>query len=135
MWFETERQSLQLEAAALSFPQLTTMGRSDPPPPWKLEWCIIYPEGDYIRIREDYSQSTAYPKDKNGLRNYMSFHYGNAAAADRLGQRKYRSSDPTVIRLCSQKKVRGPHLHYDGPDHHEQDSVSGLTIDQCDLFD
>jgi hypothetical protein len=131
-WFENERQALELEPAALSFPQLTTSGRFEPPPPWKLEWCIIYPDGSYIRIREDFSQTNQYPKNKDGVRNYMSFHYGIRPNANRVG-RKYKSSDPTFLRLCSQRKVRDPHLHY-GSEHHEQISVKGLDIANCDLF-
>jgi hypothetical protein len=92
-----------------------------------LTWELRFEDGKYIRAKEHYSKIRGRSEAR---RLYFSFHYGpDPAPAEPM------ASDPVDIRIDKQSG-QPPHMHYNGPgDHIGQDRVSGLALEDVELFD
>jgi hypothetical protein len=101
--------------------------------PWKVDWAVIFKDGNYVRIKEIHR---AFTGTKQGEREHFSFHYGPAHPTDRdrrgmptIGN----SAPPAVLRIDVDRNP--PHIHLDGEDHIEQSRVVGFTIHDADMVD
>jgi hypothetical protein len=134
--FDVERQALEREfgPAVRSWWHLLAQSASEAPPPWKLEWCIVFPNSEYIYIREHYTLLKGCRLTNEGVRTFFSYHYGERPMSDSSGQRHYHHSNPTILRVCYiTSKGKAPHLHYLGPDHHDQTGIKGFPISDAQL--
>jgi hypothetical protein len=102
-------------------------------PPWKLFWCIIYPDQQYIRIVEYYDVDTVLSR-KGGVRVQFCFHYGPLAKGR---DKKYgcpKIHKKTHIRFDLSTDQYVDHLHYLGEDHIPQDRMVGCKILDMEPF-
>jgi len=103
-------------------------------PPWKMEWAIIFDaDGTYLRVTETWWRRKPPYLLNTGIREHFSFQYGVAGPLRDLHGIPVRDySFQTFIRVdCD---THGPHLHYRGEDHIQQNRVDGFRIASADPF-
>jgi len=103
-------------------------------PPWIMDWAILYPDGYHIRVKETYKPKP-HPLYNQGQRHHFSFQYGKTTSRDAKKNMPRTASDQdTIIRL--DRDQFGPHMHYAGRSHIEQESVTGkFIIDNAEVFE
>jgi hypothetical protein len=102
-------------------------------PPWKLFWCISYPNDRYIRITEYFDVDPMLGR-RHGDRAQFGFHYGpiSKGRPDKHGCPKPILA--TDIRFDLSTDEYKDHLHYGGEEHIAQSRVQGVTILEMDPF-
>ncbi len=102
-------------------------------PPWKLFWCICYPDANYIRINEYYDVDRGMGS-QHGRRVSFGYHYGpfTPSEVDENGCPKRRKK--THIRFDVSFDQYQAHMHHGDEDHILQSRVGGITISTLDLF-
>jgi hypothetical protein len=140
MLFEDYKADFDSRIAALRFPSGTRQEgvgcetRVNPNfPPWIVDWAILYPDGLHIRVKETYKPKP-HPLYNQGQRLHFCFQYGSTTARDAKGMPRTASGRDTVIRL--DRDQFGPHMHYAGRDHIQQEDLTGkFIIDDIELFE
>ena len=140
MLFKDYKANFEARRAALRFPPGTVhegIGcdtRVNPSmPPWVMDWAILYPDDHHIRVKETYKPKP-HPLYNQGQRYHFSFQYGKTTARDHKNMPRTASDRDTIIRLDHDQF--GPHMHYAGRDHIQQESLLGkLVIDEIEVFD
>ena len=101
--------------------------------PWKLFWCITYPDLKYIRLVE-YFDVDSVAGGRHGVRVQFVFHYGETPRKlDKHGCPKPIAA--TDIRFDLSTDQYADHLHYQGENHIPQVRVEGLSILGLGPFD
>jgi hypothetical protein len=140
MLFSEYKANFDARKASLNFPsgarQLggTCEAKSRPAmPPWLVDWAILYADGKHIRVKE-YYVSQGPPDFNHGIRKHFCYQYGLTSGTDPKDMPWTTSHRDTVIRLDCDRW--GPHMHYGGNDHLQQESLTGsLAINDVQLFD
>jgi len=132
-WFRQKYDQVSLEPGCVEIgPFLDPTPRDKPP--WKLDWCVRFPDGKYLQIKERW-----FPRPirlgGRGYRKHFSFHYGEANCIYDSEGVPLKGGDayPTIIRIDDD--AYGPHLHFNGEDHIIPNRVKGLAIPDAELFD
>jgi hypothetical protein len=131
-WFQGECNNLALESGfSVVGPFLDASG--DPAsPPWQLDFAIIYPDGMYIRIVENYREL---PKRDGGggCLQYFSYHYGPCTKE----RDKYGFPEPLKdfeLRIdLDPWSLR--HIHYAGENHIPEVRLPGLDFNKINPFE
>jgi hypothetical protein len=100
---------------------------------WEVEWILIFTDPkSYVRIHELYAKRAGLYLSR---RIRFSYHYGPLIKTLASGLPEWEAADALFVRIDNSN--RPPHLHHetDAKDHIPQSRVSGLTLDQVDLFD
>jgi hypothetical protein len=103
--------------------------------PWKAEWAVLFPDGNYFRVKECFNRK-GYPNSGAGIREHFSFHYGKAhpnLSPD--GYPDTRAKDTPVADLRIDTDFhRDPHIHVNSEEHLTQNRVIGYSIQDADMF-
>lgn len=100
-------------------------------PPWKMEWAVIFDDGMYFRVTENWTNRKGVG---SGYRKHFSFHYGVAnPIRDQDGIPCRSPAYPAIIRIDCDRN--GPHLHYSGEDHIQQSRVKSFRISDAEPFE
>jgi hypothetical protein len=103
-------------------------------PPWKFEWTVLFGDGFYFRVVENWYRRAA-GLGGRGYRKAFSFHYGLAnPAKDNEGVPLRSDEYSAIIRIDQDADWRGPHLHFGGENHIPQARVKNLRISDADPF-
>jgi hypothetical protein len=102
-------------------------------PPWRLFWCIIYPDEKYARIVEYFDVDPRLGL-RHGVRVQFVFHYGPCSKRKPDAQGCPKPTKRTEIRFDLSTDQYQDHLHYQGKDHIAQANVVGLTIRDMTTF-
>jgi hypothetical protein len=141
MLFEEYKNRFDSRRVKLSFPPGTKHlggsceAKSRPAmPPWGVDWAILFPDGNHIRVKEYYVPQT-HPNYDHGVRKHFSYQYGATTTTDPKGMPRTQSGRDTIIRLDLDQWDK-PHMHYAGKDHIYQESLVGtFVINDMELFD
>jgi hypothetical protein len=102
-------------------------------PPWLVDWAIIYPDGNHVRVKEYYVPQL-HPNYDRGIRKHFSYQYGATTQTDAKGKPFTASDQDTVIRLDRDQWAK-PHMHYAGKSHIYQESLTGsFIINDVEMF-
>lgn len=134
-WLEEQVAETALDQGCIQIGPFATPTVTPNKPPWKFEWTVLFQDGHYFRIVENWYRRSSNLGGK-GYRSAFSFHYGptNPATNDEgvpLPGREY----PAIIRIDQDADWRGPHLHFGGEDHIPQGRVQNLRISDVDPFE
>jgi hypothetical protein len=105
-------------------------------PPWQMEWCIKFPDGTHVVVRENYTPMKRLHAPR-GYRKDFAFHYGSTPPtchADGIPVRVRNGAYPPILRIDSDPNIP-PHIHFGGEDHILQPRVKGLDIPNANVFD
>ena len=133
-WFSEQANGFSIEPTCLSIGPYVTPTVAPNKPPWKAEWTVLYEDGFYLRVVENwFRRSTSL--GGRGERKAFSFHYGptNPAKNDE-GVPLYSDDYPAIIRIDQDTDERGSHLHYEGENHILQSRVQNLRLSNADPF-
>jgi hypothetical protein len=138
--FRDYKSNFETRKAALKFPDGTTFEgvgcetKVHPEmPPWIMDWAILYPDGNHIRVKEMYKPS-AHPLYNHGERRHFSFQYGATTSRDSKGMPRTASDRDTVIRIDQDQF--SPHMHYAGQAHIKQERLTGsFIIEKAEVFE
>jgi hypothetical protein len=126
-WFDEEYDKVDLEQGARELGPLVRPTVEPGEPPWKLEWCIVFQDGKYIRVAETYEIESRY-RGGGAYRTDFSFHYGNfPAGQNRGGWPVWRAENQFDIRI-DHDPARKFHIHFNGENHIPQSRVKGMDI-------
>ena len=130
-WLKREHSLIALDPKWVEVGPFLTPTISPNKPPWQMEWAIIFDDGLFFRVTENWFKRKSL--GGRGLRYHHSFHYGPANPQRSTEGIPNRSpAYPAIIRVDVDR--RGPHLHYGGNDHVPQSKVHGLDISNADPF-
>jgi hypothetical protein len=132
-WLAEQVDSTVLEQGCVQIGPFATETVTPNKPPWQMEWTILFEDGLYLRVVENW-----YRRGSNlgggGYRNAFSFHYGPAnPSKDSEGIPLHSEAHPAIIRIDQDDRI-GPHIHYGGEDHIPQARVRNLRISDVDPF-
>jgi hypothetical protein len=131
-WFEGECNKLTLEPGfTVVGPFTDALGAPDSPP-WRSDFAIIYPDGMYVRIGEDYRPL---PKRHGGggCREYFRFHYGPCTdERDEDGFPPHSKAFELRIDIDRRNKR---HIHYMNRGHIPEARLPGLDFERIDPFE
>jgi hypothetical protein len=134
-WFREEYDKFQMPLLAKECGPFIGPTSSFPDrPPWKLEWWIVYADGNFVKLQESYTRAQI-GKPYSGRRQHFSFHYGvHPGRVDSRGCPGLSTQRGTIIRLDNAPDY-GDHLHYRGIDHIRQSTIKGnLKILEMSMF-
>jgi hypothetical protein len=134
-WLEREHAAIEteLEPGCVQVGPFLTPTEYPDSPPWKMEWAVIFPDGNFFRVTENWFARTT-SLIRRGERKHFSFHYGPAnPLRDAEGLPVRSQNYPAIFRADCDR--HSPHLHFAGEDHVGQGRVAGLRIDQLEPFD
>lgn len=130
-WFEGECNNLTLEPGFTVVGPFTDATGHPGSPPWRSDFAIIYPDGMYIRVVENYRPL---PKryGGGGCLQYLSYHYGPCT--------NVRDSEgfPVFIAECELRvdiDRWDRHIHYMNEDHIPAVRLPGLDFERIDPFE
>lgn len=98
-------------------------------PPWRLDWCLFFEAGMYIRVVEFFRPKPS-PDVFQGYREHFSFQYGVQTGFDPVRKAPWPWSTGvgnTVIRVDLDRR-NGPHLLYKGQNHIPQTDLNGTLV-------
>lgn len=129
-WFEAGQASLSLPAECVSPDPVLKYSNQYT---WTLEWFLTFPDTHtHVRVWETFAKIQALQASR---RISFAYHYGPTIRIDAAGMPDGEPSDPVFVRIDD---IGGTvHLHPEGrpADHVPQDKISGLVLDQVDLFE
>jgi hypothetical protein len=134
-WFQTEYSAITLGPHCTEAGPFIDWKVAPNKPPWKMEWAIIFDDGTFLRVTENWwRRKPPFQANNMGVREHFSFQYGIAGSLrDQHGIPVRDNSCETFIRIdCD---IYGPHLHYGGDDHIHQSRVDGFHIASAEPFD
>jgi hypothetical protein len=133
-WFWAEADEFVWDASCVQIGPYVTPTVTPNKPPWKMEWTVLFGDGFYLRVVENwYRRSTSL--GGTGVRKAFSFHYGPTnPTKDDEGVPLYSDQYPAIIRIDQDTDGRSSHLHYNGEDHVPQTRVQNLRISDADPF-
>ncbi len=119
-------------------PFLTTTAKHPSVAPWRLVWCIIFSDGNYMKVKETFSRCPA-PYVGVGQREHFSFHYGpTPRGRDSFGMPTSNNHRDGIIRIDKHEisstqtnKIPKAHLHLNGEQHIPQERVQGFLIEEA----
>jgi hypothetical protein len=133
-WFEEQASGFDFGAGCVSVGPYLTPTVTPNKPPWKTEWTVLFEDGFYLRVVENWYRRSA-SLGGRGVRKAFSFHYGPTnPAKDHEGVPIHSDEYPAIIRIDHDTDGRGPHLHFGGEDHIPQGRVQNLRISDADPF-
>jgi hypothetical protein len=100
---------------------------------WELEWYLIFTNPhSYVRIQENFAKRAGLYMSR---RINFAYHYWPITKADLRGFPDKDPADPVFVRIDN--AGRPAHLHHqdDPRDHIPQSRISGLVLEDVDLFD
>ena len=102
-------------------------------PPWLLDWAIVFPTHTHIRVTE-YFVPQAHPNHGLAIRKHFCYHYGPTTDVDHKAMPETKDNAQTIIRIDQDRF--GPHIHYKGQDHVEQNRIAGnFIIQEAEVFE
>lgn len=133
-WFQAELVKVPDDPDVSCIGPILRPTSSQGPVPWKLDWALLFQDGNYLRITENYRplpRTRGFPR---GERDHFSFHFGkDPGPRDARGFPRRVLNDPgTILRIDLDR--RGPHIHFAGDNHIPQSRVEGMIIESFDLF-
>jgi hypothetical protein len=133
-WFWEQAGGFFFEQGCVPIGPYVTPTVAPNKPPWKAEWTVLFEDGFYFRVVENwFRRRTAL--GGRGERKAFSFHYGptNPAKNDE-GVPLYSDKYPALIRIDRDTDDRDSHMHYGGENHIPQARVQNLRISNVDPF-
>jgi hypothetical protein len=128
-WFETGHEALTLPADCVEPDPVLTYSNQYT---WDLVWFLIFADPQaHVRIKENFAKIHGLSKSR---RIAFAYHYGPTVRSDSRGMPEGEPSDPVFVRIDNSGQP--PHLHHEGnpTDHIPQEHISGLVLDEVDLF-
>lgn len=133
-WLTDQVAGIALEQGCVGIGPYATPTVTPNKPPWQMEWTVIFPDGLYFRVKENWFRRGSH-LGGGGYRKQFSFHYGPAnPATDAEGLPMPSAAYPATIRIDQDDRI-GPHIHFEGEDHIPQRRVRNLRISDADAFD
>jgi hypothetical protein len=133
-WLAEQTSGVLLDPRCVQIGPYATPTVAPNKPPWKLEWTVLFEDGFYFRVVENWYRRTA-SLGGRGYRKAFSFHYGPTnPAKDGEGVPLHSENYRAIIRIDQDADWRGPHIHFDGEDHIPQGKVKNLRISDVDPF-
>ncbi len=133
-WLAAEVANTPLEPGCEQIGPFLTPTVVPDKPPWQMEWTVLFADGYYFRVVENWFRRSS-SLGGHGCRRAFSFHYGPTnPAKDDNGVPLPSNQFPATIRVDQDVDWRGPHLHYNGEDHVRQSRVQDLRISDMEPF-
>jgi hypothetical protein len=133
-WFLEQAEGFIWDASCEHIGPYVTPTVTPDRPPWKAEWTVLFGDGFYFRVVENWYRRSANLGGR-GVRKAFSFHYGPTnPVRDDEGTPLYSDDYQAIIRIDLDTDGRSAHLHYDGDDHIPQMRVQNLRISEVDPF-
>ncbi len=131
-WLEGECNKLTLESGCVFVGPFTDALGNPDSAPWRSDFAIIYSDGMYVRVGEDY-RPLSKRQGRGGCREYFRFHYGPCTEErDEDGFPPHSKIFQLRIDIDRWHKR---HIHYMKEDHIPKDRLPGLDFDSIDPFE
>jgi hypothetical protein len=129
-WFEAEHDELTIPVDCIELDPVLSYSNQYT---WDLRWFLVFTNPiSHIRIKENFAKIAGLQKSR---RISFAYHYGPTVRTDSDGTPEGEPSDPVFVRIDN--AGRPAHLHHEGKpeDHIPQERVSGLILEEVDLFE
>jgi len=130
-WFEAGHDALALPVDCVEPDPILTYTNQYT---WDLLWFLVFTSPQsHVCIKENFAKIHGLSRSR---RIAFAYHYGPTVRSDLAGIPDGEPADPVFVRIDN-AGGRPPHLHREGhpTDHIPQEHISGLVVEEVDLFD